>query len=175
MKQLIVSSAIFFAVGCAHAQPESDTNPLQSHFDFFIGSCWSGTFSDGLSTDVQCFRSVYDGKFVRSNHLVEGQLGPYGGETIFSWDPDEATIFYTYWDTSGGVSRGSMIPEESGLRAPDETYQSTEGETVVISSRWTITGEDSWKQVVQQVSGETAETLWAIKYQRADISEGPHP
>lgn len=159
----------------AYGQPDSAPPPLQSAMSFFSGSCWNGTFSDGQSTDVQCFRLVYDGTFVRSNHLVEGARGPYGGETIFSWDNELGSVAYTYWDTNGGMSKGSMVPTDDGLRVPDETYTSPEGSTLVISSRWTITGPDSWQQRVEQVSNEVRKTLWTIDYTRTDLSSGPRP
>jgi len=160
---------------CAHGEPAPDTSPLDASMNFFVGSCWDGKFSDGLSTDIQCFRSVYDGKFVRSNHLVEGARGPYGGETIFCWDTEEETLTYTYWDTSGGISRGSLVPVDNGLRAPDETYTALGGSEFVISSRWTITGPDSWQQRVEQISEGASKTLWTIDYQRTDLSLGPRP
>ena len=74
-----------------------------------------------------------------------------------------------------GSSRGTMAPIETGLRAPDETYESPDGRRFVISSRWTITGEDSWQQKVEQVSEGSTKILWAIIYTRADLSVGPRP
>lgn len=175
MRLLPLIGSALALTACAHGQPAQPPSDLESAFAFFVGSCWDGTFSDRQSTDVQCFRPVYDGTFVRSNHLVEGARGPYGGETIFSWDAEKGVVTYTYWDTSGGTSRGTMIPTDTGLRAPDETYDTPDGSQMVISSRWTITGDDSWQQVVEQVSGDARNTLWTIDYTRAPLSSGPRP
>lgn len=154
-------------------QPDS-RETAASVMSFFVGSCWEGVFSDGQSTDVHCLRPVYGGKFVRDNHLVEGQRGPYGGETMFAWDAGERRLIYSYWDSSGGMSEGYMVPVENELRSPVEVYNNDEGE-MHISSAWRITGPDSWEQITEEVSGDAPKTLWFISYTRADINDGPRP
>ena len=166
--------AVGFAISAA-AQSDEAKPDLNAALGFFVGSCWVGTFSDGASTDIQCFRPVYDGQFVRSNHLVEGDRGPYGGETLFHWDADGGIVSYTYWDTSGGVSQGTMVMTKDGLRAPDEVYVSADGTELTIASAWTITGPDRWQQRVERVSESDRETLWSIDYVQADLSTGPRP
>lgn len=175
MKTLVIRWLFITLILTGAAQSDEPQNDLNSAMAFFVGACWEGTFSDGDSTDIQCFRSVYDGQFVRSNHLVEGARGPYGGETLFHWNADNDLISYTYWDTSGGVSRGTMIPTGDGLRAPDEVYTSPNGTELTIASAWTITGPESWQQRVEQVSAGARETLWTIDYVRANLSVGPRP
>lgn len=140
-----------------------------SGFEFFAGSCWEGLFSDGQSQDRHCFRPVFDGQFVRDTHDVTGARGPYGGETIFSADPATGRIQYTYWNTSGGISRGEMIPTETGFESPVETYDHPDGTHMKIASRWVITGPDTWEQISEEVSGDTPARLWSVAYQRAPL------
>ncbi|WP_394693599.1 hypothetical protein [Hyphobacterium sp.] len=175
LKYLISSLTILGLSACASAAQNAAPSELDDALGFLTGACWNGEFSDGQSTDTQCFRPVYGGLFVRSNHLVEGALGPYGGETLFSWNDETGRVEYTYWDTSGGISRGTMIPTDWGLQAPDETYESPDGSSVVISSRWEILSAESWRQSVEEVSGDNRRTLWEITYTRAELRDWPAP
>jgi hypothetical protein len=173
--RILVSCFAFSALAsCALASQDGDEARLETSMGFFVGHCWNGVFSDEQSTDVQCFRSVYGGHFVRSNHQVEGALGPYGGETIFSWDAANSQINYTYWDTNGGISHGTMMPTISGLSAPDEFYDGADGHQMTIASRWEILSEDTWRQVVEEVDDTNRRTLWEITYTRSPLTESPN-
>ena len=46
-------------------------------FAFLVGSCWTGTFPNGTSTDTHCFEPVYGGLFIRDRHVVRGARTPY--------------------------------------------------------------------------------------------------
>jgi hypothetical protein len=136
-----------------------------------VGSCWEGNFSDGKSTDIQCFTEVFGGQFVRSVHRVEGERGPYGGESIFTWDADNDRLRYVYWDTSGGMSEGTLSPTDDGWQADDETYTAPDGSVRAISNQWRVTSDDSWSQIVSIMSAEGTVPLWTITYVRTPLKE----
>ena len=132
---------------------------------FFVGSCWHGTFSDGQSKDVHCFTPVYN-QFVRDTHEVSGELGPYGGETIYRWNNASRQLEYTYWDTTGGVSEGVLIPTDDGFVSPEEAYQNAAGETLKMRTRWRLGGPDQWTQLSETLPDTSRRTLWEITYHR---------
>lgn len=174
-RQILIFIVAFSVTYTASAEsPEKSDHPL-SVMDFFVGSCWDGVFSDGKSTDVHCLRPVYGGLYVRDNHRVEGARGPIGGETIFHWNAEARRILYTYWDTRGGVSQGELIPTENGLRSPEEVYEMPDGREMRIASSWVITGDDTWEQRAEDVTGDVRKTLWTIRYQRTPLGTGPAP
>jgi hypothetical protein len=74
---------------------------------FLVGHCWRGQLPDG-NEDVHCFESVYGGQHVRDRHEVTGGAEIYRGETLYSWDGAAGAVAYTYWNSLGGVSRGTM-------------------------------------------------------------------
>lgn len=112
---------------------------------FLVGHCWRGEFAGG-EVDTHCFESVYDGQHVRDRHEVTGGQGVYRGETIYSADPSGAVSF-TYWNSQGGVSRGSMREQADRLDFGDESYRGPDGREIVISSFWRRAGEDSYEAV----------------------------
>jgi uncharacterized protein YndB with AHSA1/START domain len=108
---------------------------------FLVGRCWEGRFESGES-DRHCFESVYGGQHVREVHEVTGGAGTYRGETLYSWDGTANAVTYTYWNSLGGVSRGTIRPGASGrLDFGDETYTDPQGRRITISTHWRRDGE----------------------------------
>jgi len=108
---------------------------------FLIGRCWEGRFESG-ETDRHCFESVYGGQHVRDVHEVTGGARVYRGETLYSWDGTANSVTFTYWNSLGGVSRGTMRPGEGGrLDFGDETYTDPQGRRITISTHWRRDGE----------------------------------
>lgn len=96
-------------------------------FDFLAGSCWQGTFENG-AVDTRCVSWMFGGSHVRDIHLVRGADGDYCGETIYSVDGETGGIVFRYFNSPGGVSEGSIAPENGMLVAP-ETYVGKDGRT----------------------------------------------
>jgi len=134
--------ALLIAASAAAAQPPAPLalrrglEPLA----FLVGHCWRGRFPSG-EEDTHCFESVYGGQHVRDRHEVTGGARPYRGETLYSWDGRAGVVTYTYWNSSGGVSRGTMRPAEGRLEFGDETYTDPQGRRTTISTHWRIDGE----------------------------------
>ena len=113
---------------------------------FLVGYCWEGEFPASGERDVHCFDSVYEGQHVRDRHQVTGGTRVYRGETIYSSVP-EGAVTYTYWNSLGGVSRGTMRPRADGLDFGDESYRAPDGRSMTISTHWRRVGEDSYEAV----------------------------
>ncbi|MEM8696584.1 MAG: hypothetical protein AAGE05_11235 [Pseudomonadota bacterium] len=81
---------------------------------------------------------------------------------------EESRIDYVYFNSLGGVSRGSMQPTETGFSFPDENYQAPDGTTRTMQSSWTIDG-DRW----QQNTREGDNLVWQVDYERRPLSDYP--
>ena len=113
---------------------------------FLVGHCWRGRFESG-EVDTHCFERVFDGQHIRDRHEVTGGARRYRGETIFSWDAEANAVAFTYWNSSGGVSRGTMRPAEGRLNFGDETYRGPDGRQISISTHWRPIGTDAYESV----------------------------
>ncbi|HET9429229.1 MAG TPA: SRPBCC domain-containing protein [Allosphingosinicella sp.] len=111
---------------------------------FLVGHCWRGQFATG-EVDTHCFESVFDGQHVRDRHEVTGGSRIYRGETLYSWDGSADRVTYTYWNTSGGVSRGTMRPEADRLQFGDEQYRGADGREISIATSWRRVDDDTYE------------------------------
>jgi uncharacterized protein YndB with AHSA1/START domain len=123
----------------AATTPEAGLKPL----DFLLGHCWRAEFKPGV-TDTHCFEPAYGGRHVRDRHEV---TGGYAGETLYSWDGAAGLVAYTYWNSQGGVSRGTMKPAGDRLDFGDEAYKAPDGKTARIATHWRRLGTDAYESV----------------------------
>lgn len=144
----------------------ADAPPLRKGLEplaFLAGHCWRGTFKGG-EQDTHCFEAVYDGQHLRDRHEVTGGKGVYKGETLYSFDGKAAT--YTYWNSQGGVSRGTMRPDGDRLDFGDESYTDPNGRRISISTHWRRVGDDAYEAVT--VSPELPSLNRTVRYERVD-------
>lgn len=142
--------------------------PLRAELEplrFLLGHCWRGEFKNG-AVDVHCFESVYGGRHVRDRHEVTGPGGPYRGETLYSWNAETRRVDFTYWNSSGGVSRGTMAPKGNSLDFGDETYTGPDGRKTVISTQWRKAGADAYEAVNTAGADPTGSRV--VRYTRVD-------
>ncbi|HEX8654634.1 MAG TPA: SRPBCC domain-containing protein [Allosphingosinicella sp.] len=131
---MLTASLAAFALTAAEPPPlRQGLEPLA----FLVGHCWRGTLARG-ERDTHCFESVYGGQHVRDRHEVTGGARTYRGETLYSWDGTANAVTYTYWNSQGGVSRGTMRPRDGLLDFGDESYTDPQGRRVTISTRWRL-------------------------------------
>ena len=130
---------------------------------FLIGHCWRGTFANG-AVDTHCFEPVYGGQHVRDRHKVEGAGRVYQGETLYSWNGSR--IDYTYWNSSGGVSRGSVAPRQGVLGFGDEVYLGPDGKETTVSTRWERVGGTAYRAVTTSSADPTGSRV--VEYKRVD-------
>jgi uncharacterized protein YndB with AHSA1/START domain len=146
----------------------SATPPLRAELEplrFLLGHCWRGEFKNG-AVDVHCFESAYGGQHVRDRHEVKGPGAPYRGETLYSRDGEPKRVGYTYWNSSGGISRGSMAATPEGLDFGDETYTGADGRKLTISTMWRKVGADAYETVSRSGADPTGSRV--VRYTRAD-------
>ena len=132
---------------------------------FLIGHCWRGEFRNG-SVDTHCFESVFGGQHVRDRHEVTGPNAPYLGETLYSWNGEANRVDYTYWNSAGGVSRGSMVPKGDSLDFGNETYTGPDGRKTTISTRWRKVGADAYEAISTAGADPTGSRV--VRYTRVD-------
>ncbi len=132
---------------------------------FLVGHCWQGRFPTG-EVDTHCFEPVFGGQHVRDRHEVTGGRRPYKGETIYSWDGAANVVTYTYWNTSGGVSRGTMRAEADRLQFGDESYRGADGGEISIATNWRRLSDDSYESAT--VSPNAPAMNRTIRFERLD-------
>jgi hypothetical protein len=82
---------------------------------FLVGHCWTGAAPGGAGVDQHCFEPVYGGQHVRDRHVVTVDGKPvYEGETVYSAEGGRLT--FTYWNSIGGLGRGSVVVAGDMLR-----------------------------------------------------------
>lgn len=142
--------------------------PLRAELEplrFLLGHCWRGEFRNG-AVDVHCFESAYGGRHVRDRHEVTGPDAPYRGETLYSWDGATKRVGYTYWNSSGGVSRGAMAAKGDALVFGNETYTGADGRKTTISTLWRKVGADAYETVSRSGTDPTGSRV--VRYKRVD-------
>jgi uncharacterized protein YndB with AHSA1/START domain len=150
-----------FATSAAPAPLRAELEPLR----FLLGHCWRGELRNG-AVDVHCFESVYGGRHVRDRHDVNGLDGLYRGETLYTWNGASKRVEYTYWNSSGGVSRGTMAAVPEGLDFGDQTYTGPDGSKMTISTKWRKVGADAYETV--SLSGTDPTGSRVVRYSRID-------
>ncbi len=154
--------AAFVALALAGEPPA--LRPGLEPLGFLVGHCWRGEFAEG-EQDTHCFESVYGGQHVRDRHEVTGGAGVYRGETLYSADASGA-VGFTYWNSLGGVSRGTMRAEPDRLNFGDETYRDPEGREIAVSTFWRRAGDDGYEAV--SVSAQAPSMNRNVRYRRVD-------
>jgi hypothetical protein len=150
------------------AKSASPPPPLRAELEplrFLIGHCWRGEFRNG-AVDVHCFESVYGGRHVRDRHDVKGPGAPYAGETLYSWNAGAKQVDYTYWNSLGGVSRGTMAAIPDGLDFGNETHSGPDGRKTTIATKWRKAGADAYETISTSGAGPTGSRI--VRYGRVD-------
>ena len=129
---------------------------------FLVGHCWRADFERPGEQDTQCFEPVFDGQHIRSRHEVTGAKEKYRGETLFSFDGKLVT--FTYWNSIGGVSRGTMTAAPDRLSFGDESYTGADGKRITFSTTWRKIADDAFEAVT--VSPEAPAMNRTLRYRK---------
>lgn len=166
MRRALVCSLVFVSSITVPAQQQAATlaQPALQPLAFLVGSCWSGTQPQG-SVDTHCFSPVYGGYFIRDVHEVTGAPKPYAGESLYHWDATQKQVRYTYYNSIGGVSVGTMHVEDGRLLFP-ESYESKEGKRIEMRSVWTQEGADTFVAKTDMKSDETWKEQFRVVFKR---------
>jgi len=118
------------------------TTPL-SGFGDLVGSCWRADFSPTVR-DTHCFEAIYGGAHVRDRHEVTDKgKTVYAGETVYSLDGG-ATVFI-YFNSLGGVGRGSVTSEGAKMRFVGAMRASPDKPEQRIDSEWSGVGPEGYE------------------------------
>ncbi|HYJ31227.1 MAG TPA: SRPBCC domain-containing protein [Allosphingosinicella sp.] len=160
----MLSFLIAAALQAAPAAPAPALRQGLEPLAFLVGHCWRGQFPGG-EQDMHCFESVYGGQHVRDRHEVTGGARAYRGETLYSWDGRAGIVTYTYWNSSGGVSRGTMRPAAGRLDFGDETYTDPQGRRITLSTHWRRDGD---AYLAATASPQAPSMNRTVRYARVD-------
>jgi hypothetical protein len=132
----VIGVALLFA---AKAAQPANLTPLKP----FLGACWRTDFS-ASTHDTHCFETMYGGAHVRDRHEVQ-QDGKtvYAGETIYS--ADGADLVFTYFNSLGGVGRGTARKIAGQLRFVGQMRGSAGDPLQPIDSAWRFIDADHYE------------------------------
>jgi uncharacterized protein YndB with AHSA1/START domain len=136
---------------------------------FLVGHCWQGTFERTGERDTHCFEPVYGGQHIRDRHEVTGGSGTYAGETFYSVQaPGE--VAFTYFNSLGGVSRGTMRGEPGRLNFGDEHYRGADGREILISVAWRQVGDDAYEVITRSADAPSMNGTVVYRRQAPEIA-----
>jgi hypothetical protein len=165
MHPRIAAVAVCCVLFCARAwgQVREPLKPIE----FLVGSCWTGSFANG-NTNTHCFESMFDGKFIRDRHEVNGANGGkklYGGESVYAWEPVRKKLVYTYWASDGGMSSGELQPGGDGELVFHDSYVSETG-ALTLKVVWTRRGPDAYEVWAARKAGDLWQDMWRMTMHR---------
>ena len=153
--------AMFAAAALAADAPPTLRSGLEP-LGFLVGHCWRGRFASG-EVDTHCFETAYGGQHVRDRHEVTGGPRLYSGETLYSAEAGRG-VSYTYWNSLGGVSRGTVRPQSGRLDFDEERYRAPDGRQASIATAWRRVGDDAYEAVTS--SAEMPSMNRTVRYER---------
>jgi hypothetical protein len=158
----------------AQQQPAPLAQPALQPLAFLVGSCWSGTQPKG-TIDTHCFSPVYRGHYIRDVHEVTGAPQPYAGESLYHWDATQKQVRYTYYNSIGGISVGTMQVEDGRLVFP-ESHESKDGKRIEMRSVWSKEGSDTFVMKTDvKTGGEWKEQFRVVFKRRTDLRPPAEP
>lgn len=167
----MMAATTILVLGLAQAAAPKGAEPREAFapMAFLAGSCWMGTFPDGKARDEHCFEWVYEGKFLRDRHVVTGARAPYGGETLYAWDPDKKKVVYWYWTSQGAFSTGEVEFEPGEVVFPERHV--SEAGVRELRSVWRRTGEDRYRVSTAERADGAWKELWSMEMVRRGPSD----
>lgn len=160
----LATLCVLLSGSAAHGGDATPAAPL-APLKFLGGYCWNGTFADGKTTDEHCYEWVYGGKFLRDRHVVRGGEQPYQGETLYFWDGELKAIAYIYFNSDGGVSRGTLKADGDQLLFPAERYNEG-GKTREFSTTITRDGEQGYASITHELKDGQRVEAWRTSFKR---------
>jgi hypothetical protein len=127
-------SALVLAAAIGAAEPPD--------FAMFMDSCWVAQFTPATS-DRHCFTRILGGTHIRDTHEVkDGDRVIYSGETTYSLDG--TTVEFTYFNSLGGVGRGSVNQDSAVFRFKGSMRGSPGKPEQPIDSEWRRLDDDHY-------------------------------
>ncbi len=151
---------------------DADTKPDFGQLNQLAGHCWQAEFSDGKRVDTHCFSEVYDGAFIKDEHVVCGGQKPYYGETWYAFNKSSSSVSYRYFNSLGGVSDGEVSFAENTLYFPEEHYKK-DNQTLVYKTTWTLADGQYTSEMLQldQTLDSGWKPVWKMQFNKVKLSE----
>jgi hypothetical protein len=112
-------------------------------FSAFVGSCWVAEFTRTMN-DRHCFTRILGGTHIRDAHEVkDGGRAVYAGETTYSLDGDG--VSFTYFNSMGGVGRGTVSQKDLLLRFAGSMRPSPDKPPEKVDSEWRLVDDDHYE------------------------------
>lgn len=171
----MIATLMAAALAAPAPAPVPAVRPGLEPLGFLVGHCWRGELPSG-EPDTHCFEPVYGGQHIRDRHEVAVAVGrTYAGETFYSVD-GAGGVEFTYYNSLGGVSRGTMRAGEGRLNFGNEEYRGPDGRRITISVFWRPLGDDAYEVVT--ASADSQEMNGTVVYRRlppVTVSESRAP
>jgi hypothetical protein len=128
---------------------------------------------DGKQRDLQCFESLYGGKLVGNNHMVQGSDPLYEGQTVFSWDEANQRIRFHYFTSTGAVSEGHFVANADGTMTIPERHVGKDGAVTELENLYRRDGEHAYRVVTRQKTAGGWKEVMNLRYVRTDMETSP--
>lgn len=163
MKRLLLG-ALFLLGSAAYAAP-----PAMEPILLLAGHCWEGRFEGTEVVDRHCIEWLPGGHFLRDTHAIETEGEPYQGETIYAVEGGSGEITYTYYNSLGGISRGSISMAQDGTLNAEERHIRRDGNVQNYRSRLKFDDNGHGYRVESKRLNEGEwQTVRRIHYSRVD-------
>jgi hypothetical protein len=170
VKPEVASPAVAPPAPAPAPSASAPSGPLVATFGWFAelaGSCWTGAYPDGTTSDTQCYLAQYE-------HLLRGSIKMYRagspqpsfeGDAVFSRDTaGSGKVIYTQWGTGGIYATGEIAFEGDTLVFRNRQPES--GELAPVRAVWRRTGPDSFR-VTRERSDDTGwKEFLVVDYRR---------
>jgi hypothetical protein len=170
----VLAVAAFVHLHTIAVQAE-DTGPL-SHFGWFAdmaGSCWTGRYPDGKTTDTQCY-SIQYGRLLRGTIRLQGTQGgetvsAFEGDSVYAWEPKAGKIRYSFWANDGTYGTAEAYLDGDTIVFPVSDPEDTT--RVIARSVWRRIDADSFTVTRERMMDGVWTEQLKVTYRRERGSE----
>jgi hypothetical protein len=163
--------AVAGLAACAQEPPRADPPSVAAQslagFGWFAelaGSCWSGTRSDRVTLDTQCYLPQYQ-RLMRGSFKAEvaGNV-VFEGDAVFALDPEgSGKVVYTQWGTDGGYATGEMKVDGDTLVFHS---RNVDGSEWLVRHVWRRTGPDGYRVTRERKEDAKWVEAFTVEYKR---------
>lgn len=132
-------SVMRIALGLMLALTPGFAQPQLEAFAPYVGHCWAADIAAD-TVDRHCFEAVYGGQHIRDAHSVtKDGNSVYAGETLYS--VEAGRIVFTYWNSLGGVGRGSATADGPDLQFALSMRATPDAAPLAVAPLWHRTAD----------------------------------
>jgi hypothetical protein len=151
------------------AQAEG-TEPL-SHFGWFAdmaGSCWTGRYPDGKTTDTQCYSTQY-GRMLRGTIKLHGMhagqsVSNFEGDSVYAWDAKSGKIRYSFWASDGTYGTAEAYLDGDTIVFP--VSDPKDAMRVIARSVWRRIDADNFSVTRERLTDGAWQEQFKVTYTR---------